>query len=73
MTTTLTKDVDATFAQTLRLVDVGLRDRAHHRADHRRREGAGRGQARGCWRRACDVPLVADIHFSPNAAMEAAL
>ena len=49
-----------------------LPDRAHHRAD-----GQGRGQpARTSWpncaRSGCHVPIVADIHFKPDAAMEAA-
>ena len=71
MTTTLTKDVDATVAQTLRLVDGGLRDRADHRAHVRTRRRSARSSG-GCGRRGIDVPLVADIHFSPAAAMEAA-
>ncbi len=72
MTTTLTKDVDATLAQTLRLVEAGceiVRITTPTSADARALgEVKQRLIAMGI-----DVPLVADIHFSPNAAMEAAL
>ena len=60
-----------------RAADAGSRrgrlpDRAHHRAD-----GEGRGEPAAHRRanlreRGCDVPIVADIHFKPDAAMEAA-
>ena len=55
MTTTLTKDVEATVAQTLRLMDGGLRDREHHHAERRRRTRAWRGQAAaaGRWASTC--------------------
>ena len=72
MTTTLTKDVDATLAQTLRLVEAGceiVRITTPTSADARALgEVKQRLIAMGI-----DVPLVADIHFSPNAALEAAL
>jgi (E)-4-hydroxy-3-methylbut-2-enyl-diphosphate synthase len=72
MTTTLTKDVDATFAQTLRLIDVGceiVRITTPTTADAKALgEVKRRLLARGI-----HTPLAADIHFSPNAAMEAAL
>ena len=72
MTTTLTKDVDATFAQTLRLIDAGceiVRITTPTTADAKALgEVKRRLLARGL-----HTPLVADIHFSPNAAMEAAL
>src|SRR5205823_9435895 len=72
MTTTLTKDVEATFAQTLRLVAAGceiVRITTPTTADARALgEVKQRLLAQGL-----DVPLVADIHFSPAAAMEAAL
>ena len=71
MITCDTMDTEASIAQTLELAAVGLRDRAHHRAD-----GEGRGEPaahrRGLRARGCDVPIVADIHFKPEAAMEAA-
>lgn len=72
MTTTPTKDVEATLAQTLRLVEVGceiVRITTPTSADARALgEVKKRLLAMGL-----DVPLVADIHFSPAAAMEAAL
>ncbi len=72
MTTTLTKDVEATLAQTLRLVDVGceiVRVTTPTSADAR---ALGEVKRR-LLEIGVDVPLVADIHFSPAAAMEAAL
>ncbi len=72
MTTTLTKDVDATFAQTLRLIEAGceiVRITTPTTADAKALgEVKRRLLARGI-----TTPLAADIHFSPNAAMEAAL
>jgi (E)-4-hydroxy-3-methylbut-2-enyl-diphosphate synthase len=71
MTTTRTQDVDATLAQTIRLVEAGceiVRITAPTTADARAiGEVKRRLRARGI-----TVPLVADIHFSPAAAMEAA-
>jgi (E)-4-hydroxy-3-methylbut-2-enyl-diphosphate synthase len=71
MTTTLTKDIDATVAQTERLVAAGceiVRITTPTPADARClgpiRE---RLLARGI-----DVPIVADIHFNPLAALVAA-
>ena len=68
MTTTLTKDVEATLAQTLRLVAAGceiVRITTPTSADARALgEVKRRLLAMGV-----DVPLVADIHFSPAAAM----
>jgi (E)-4-hydroxy-3-methylbut-2-enyl-diphosphate synthase len=71
MTTTRTQDVDATFAQSVRLVDAGceiVRITAPTANDAR-----AIGEVKRLLRaRGIDVPLVADIHFSPAAAMEAA-
>ncbi len=70
MTTTNTQDVEATVKQTLRLVDAGceiVRITAPNKAaalalkDIRAQLDAAK----------VDVPLVADIHFLPNAAMTA--
>lgn len=72
MTTTRTQDVDATLAQTLRLVKAGceiVRITAPTSADAR---ALGEVKRR-LVEMGLDVPLVADIHFSPAAAMEAAL
>src|SRR5438132_13668522 len=71
MTTTRTQDIDGTLAQSIRLVDVGceiVRITAPTVTD---------AQAIGEIKRrlralGISVPLVADIHFSPAAAMEAA-
>src|SRR3954454_20821990 len=72
MTTTLTKDVEATYAQTMRLIEVGceiVRITTPTTADAKALgEVKRRLLAQGI-----QTPLVADIHFSPNAALEAAL
>jgi len=72
MTTTNTQDVDATVEQTLALAEVGceiVRITAPNKAAAR-----ALGEISKKLRAAkCDVPLVADIHFLPTAAMEAAL
>ncbi|MFN8635905.1 MAG: (E)-4-hydroxy-3-methylbut-2-enyl-diphosphate synthase [Chloroflexota bacterium] len=71
MTTTRTQDVDATTAQAERLVKVGceiVRITAPTVLDARA-IGDVRKQLR---QKGILVPLVADIHFSPAAAMEAA-
>jgi len=71
MTTTPTTDVDATVAQTLSLVKAGceiVRITAPKLADARALgEIKKKLLALGC-----RVPLVADIHFNPECAMEAA-
>src|SRR6058998_3452347 len=72
MTTTRTQDVEATLAQTLRLVKAGceiVRITTPTSADAR---ALGEVKRR-LVEMGIDVPLVADIHFSPAAAMEAAL
>ncbi|MDP4645360.1 MAG: (E)-4-hydroxy-3-methylbut-2-enyl-diphosphate synthase [Opitutales bacterium] len=72
MTTTNTMDVDATVAQTLALAEAGceiVRITAPNK-----QAAAALGEISKKVRAAkCDVPLVADIHFLPSAAMEAAL
>jgi (E)-4-hydroxy-3-methylbut-2-enyl-diphosphate synthase len=71
MTTTRTQDVEATLAQTVRLVDAGceiVRITAPTVTDAKA-IGEIKRRLRGMGIRA---PLVADIHFSPAAAMEAA-
>ncbi|MAG35442.1 MAG: 4-hydroxy-3-methylbut-2-en-1-yl diphosphate synthase [Dehalococcoidia bacterium] len=71
MTTPATQDVAATVAQTIRLTEAGceiVRITVPTVADaHALR--AIRAELRG---RGVRVPLVADIHFSPAAALEAA-
>lgn len=69
MTTSLTQDVDATVAQAIRLAEVGceiVRITAPNKAaaqalEHIRTKFTAAGFGH--------VPLVADIHFLPNAAM----
>jgi (E)-4-hydroxy-3-methylbut-2-enyl-diphosphate synthase len=71
MTTTRTQDVEATLAQTMRLVEAGceiVRITAPTVTDA---QAIGEIKKR-LTRRGINVPLVADIHFSPTAAMEAA-
>ncbi len=71
MTTTDTLDTVATVAQVLRLASVGceiVRITAPTVEDAR-----NLGRIRDAVRQSrCTVPLVADIHFSPSAALEAA-
>jgi (E)-4-hydroxy-3-methylbut-2-enyl-diphosphate synthase len=70
MTTTLTRDVDATVAQTLALADAGcelVRITTPTQADAAHLEQiVAKVRAAGC-----RVPLCADIHFQPAAAFEA--
>jgi (E)-4-hydroxy-3-methylbut-2-enyl-diphosphate synthase len=71
MITCDTMDTEASIAQTIELADVGceivritaptVKDAAN--LDH---------IVRGLRERGCEVPIVADIHFKPEAAMEAA-
>jgi len=71
MTTTRTQDVEATLAQTVRLIEVGceiVRITAPTVTDAQA-IGEIKRQLRA---RGIVVPLIADIHFSPAAAMEAA-
>jgi (E)-4-hydroxy-3-methylbut-2-enyl-diphosphate synthase len=70
MTTTNTKDVDATVFQTLELARAGcelVRITAPTQKDAEcLKEIVAKVRAAGC-----DVPISADIHFQPRAAMEA--
>src|SRR5437899_10008884 len=71
MTTTRTQDVESTLAQTIRLVEAGceiVRITAPTTSDAKA-IGEIKRRLRAIGIR---VPLVADIHFSPAAAMEAA-
>ena len=70
MTTTKTQDIDATVAQTLALAEAGceiVRITAPNKS-----AATALGEISKKVRAAkCEVPLVADIHFLPSAAMEA--
>ena len=71
MITCDTMDTEASIAQTIELANVGceiVRITAPTVKDARNLENIVKGlRARGC-----GVPIVADIHFKPEAAMEAA-
>lgn len=71
MTTTDTQDVAATVAQAERLAAVGC-EIVRITAPSLRDAEALREIRAELDRRGVHVPLVADIHFTPNAAMEAA-
>jgi (E)-4-hydroxy-3-methylbut-2-enyl-diphosphate synthase len=70
MTTTDTMDTEGTIAQAIRLVEVGceiVRITTPTAKDAENLKNIKEGLAK----RGIKVPLVADIHFNPNAAMEA--
>ena len=71
MITCDTMDTDACIRQTMELAAVGceiVRITAPTVKDAQNLEHI----KKGLLKRACDVPIVADIHFKPEAAMEAA-
>src|SRR6266700_2876886 len=71
MITCDTMDTDASIQQTIELANVGceiVRITAPTVKDSRNLENI----VQGLRERRCDVPIVADIHFKPEAAMEAA-
>jgi len=71
MITCDTMDTEASIAQTIELAEAGceiVRITAPTVKDAANLEHI----VRGLRDRACDVPIVADIHFKPEAAMEAA-
>ena len=71
MITCDTMDTEASIAQTMELARVGceiVRITAPTVKDARNLEHI----VKGLRERGCDVPIVADIHFKPEAAMEAA-
>jgi (E)-4-hydroxy-3-methylbut-2-enyl-diphosphate synthase len=72
MTTTNTQDVDATVAQTLALAEAGC-DIVRITAPNKDAAKALGEISKKLRAAQCHVPLVADIHFLPAAAMEAAL
>ena len=71
MTTTNTQDVDATVAQTLALADAGC-EIVRITAPNKKAAEALAEIHQKVRAAKCEVPLVADIHFLPAAAMEAA-
>jgi (E)-4-hydroxy-3-methylbut-2-enyl-diphosphate synthase len=71
MTTTNTQDVEATVKQTLALAEVGCEIVRITAPNKKAAEALGE-ISKKLRAAKCDVPLVADIHFLPSAAMEAA-
>lgn len=70
MTTTYTRDVDATVKQTLALAEAGC-EIVRITAPNKKAAQALGDIAKRLREARCPVPLVADIHFLPAAAMEA--
>lgn len=70
MTTTPTQDVEATVQQSLALVEAGC-EIVRITAPNKKAAQALRPIAQALRAAKCTVPLVADIHFLPSAAMEA--
>ncbi|HAM36052.1 MAG TPA: 4-hydroxy-3-methylbut-2-en-1-yl diphosphate synthase [Elusimicrobia bacterium] len=71
MTTTDTLDVEASVAQALRLAEAGC-ELVRLTAPTLEAARSLEAVKAGLLRRGADVPLVADIHFSPEAALAAA-
>ena len=72
MTTADTMDVDATVAESLRMIEAGCQIVRITAPSKREAEALGDIRARLNEAGHADVPLVADIHFTPNAAEIAA-
>lgn len=71
MTTTSTRDVESSVNQILKIAKEG--------GDLARLTVQGKIEADACmsireslWQKGCDIPLVADIHFTPSIAMRVA-
>ncbi|MDE2313735.1 MAG: flavodoxin-dependent (E)-4-hydroxy-3-methylbut-2-enyl-diphosphate synthase, partial [Elusimicrobia bacterium] len=71
MTTTDTMNVEATIAQSLRMVEAGCEIVRITTPTVNDAKALGKIKE-GLLRAGCSVPVVADIHFSPNAADAAA-
>ncbi len=71
MTTTSTMDTEATVEQTIRMVNSGC-DYVRITAPSIKEAKNLRNIKNELRKRGYDVPLIADIHFTPNAAEEAA-
>ena len=71
MCNTNTNDTEASVAQALRIAEAG--GEIVRLTTQGVREASNMANIRTALRKAgCDVPLVADVHFNPNAAFEAA-
>lgn len=71
MTTSNTRDVDATIDQIIRLADMGC-DIARVTVQGMKEAEACEGIKNGLVQRGYTIPLVADIHFYPPAALRVA-
>lgn len=71
MTTTDTMDTEATVKQTLKMVEAGC-ELVRITAPSIKEAENLRNIKEALWAQGCKVPLVADIHFTPNAAEVAA-
>ena len=71
MTTSQTQDVQATVKQSLALAEAGC-EIIRITAPNKKAAQALEAIAKELRAAKCDLPLVADIHFLPSAAMEAA-
>ena len=71
MTTSSTRDVEATVAQAVRLADAGC-EIVRVTVQGMKEADACEGIKEGLLKRGYTIPLVADIHFFPPAAMRAA-
>jgi (E)-4-hydroxy-3-methylbut-2-enyl-diphosphate synthase len=72
MTTTDTMDTLGTVEQSLRMVAAGCEIHVASRPPARRKPTTWPNIKKELRRRGCEVPLVADIHYTPNAAEIAA-
>jgi 1-hydroxy-2-methyl-2-(E)-butenyl 4-diphosphate synthase len=68
MTTSNTRDVEATIEQIIRLADVGC-EIARVTVQGKKEAEACEGIKNGLLKRGYSIPLVADIHFYPPAAL----
>lgn len=71
MTTSSTRDVEATVAQAIRLADAGC-EIVRVTVQGMKEADACEGIKEGLLKRGYTIPLVADIHFFPPAAMRVA-
>ncbi len=71
MITCDTMDTEASIAQTMELADAGC-EIVRITAPTVKDAASLQHIVRGLRKRGCDAPIVADIHFKPEAAMEAA-
>ncbi|MGA8164826.1 MAG: (E)-4-hydroxy-3-methylbut-2-enyl-diphosphate synthase [Waddliaceae bacterium] len=71
MTTSSTRDVEATIEQLIKLADAGC-EIGRVTVQGMKEAEACEAIKNGLLKKSCDIPLVADIHFFPPAAMKVA-